>query len=128
MPKIAALVPMRHSSERVPGKNYRPCGGQPLFHHILQTLLATSEIETIVVDTDSEVITADLKENFPSVGMLARPEHLRAGTVPMNEVLLHDTAQVQADFYLQTHSTNPLLKVGDDLQRGKIFFGKLPDL
>jgi CMP-N-acetylneuraminic acid synthetase len=27
----------------------------------------------------------------------------------MNEVLLHDTAQVEADFYLQTHSTNPLL-------------------
>ena len=28
----------------------------------------------------------------------------------MNDILLHDTAQVQADFYLQTHSTNPLLK------------------
>ena len=30
--------------------------------------------------------------------------------MPMNEVLLHDTAQVQADLYLQTHSTNPLLR------------------
>jgi CMP-N-acetylneuraminic acid synthetase len=28
----------------------------------------------------------------------------------MNEILLYDTSQVQADFYLQTHSTNPLLK------------------
>jgi CMP-N-acetylneuraminic acid synthetase len=28
----------------------------------------------------------------------------------MNEVLLHDTAQIDADLYLQTHSTNPLLK------------------
>ena len=28
----------------------------------------------------------------------------------MNEILLHDTEQVPADFYLQTHSTNPLLK------------------
>lgn len=110
MPKIAALVPMRHHSERVSEKNYRPCGGQPLFHHILQTLLVTPEIDTIVVDTDSEVITADLRRNFSSVEILARPEHLRAGAVPMNEVLLHDTAQVQADFYLQTHSTNPLLK------------------
>lgn len=27
----------------------------------------------------------------------------------MNEVLLHDTSQVEADFYLQTHSTSPLL-------------------
>ncbi len=110
MAKIAALVPMRHHSERVTGKNYRPCGGKPLFHHILHTLLATPEIEVIVVDTDSEVIAADLKDNFPSVRTLDRPAHLRAGTVPMNEVLLHDTAQVAADFFLQTHSTNPLLK------------------
>jgi len=28
----------------------------------------------------------------------------------MNEILLYDTTQVKADFYLQTHSTNPLLK------------------
>ena len=28
----------------------------------------------------------------------------------MNEILMYDTAQVEADFYLQTHSTNPLLK------------------
>jgi len=28
----------------------------------------------------------------------------------MNDILLFDTGQVQADFYLQTHSTNPLLK------------------
>jgi CMP-N-acetylneuraminic acid synthetase len=27
----------------------------------------------------------------------------------MNEILLHDIEQVPADFYLQTHSTNPLL-------------------
>ena len=30
----------------------------------------------------------------------------------MNEVLLHDISQVEADFYLQTHSTNPLLTPG----------------
>ena len=28
----------------------------------------------------------------------------------MNDILLHDTHQIQADFYLQTHSTNPLLR------------------
>jgi CMP-N-acetylneuraminic acid synthetase len=26
MPSIAALVPMRHHSQRIPGKNYRPSG------------------------------------------------------------------------------------------------------
>jgi CMP-N-acetylneuraminic acid synthetase len=28
----------------------------------------------------------------------------------MNEILTHDTAQIEADYFLQTHSTNPLLK------------------
>ena len=110
MKKIVALVPMRHTSERVPGKNYRLLAGRPLFHYILSSLSACPEISEIVVDTDSETIAEILKSSFPEVRILERPEHLRAGDVPMNEVLLRDVAQAPADFYLQTHSTNPLLK------------------
>jgi CMP-N-acetylneuraminic acid synthetase len=51
-----------------------------------------------------------LRSDFPQVIVIERPEALRADTIPMNEVLAHDTSQVQADFYLQTHSTNPLLR------------------
>jgi CMP-N-acetylneuraminic acid synthetase len=101
---------MRHASERVPGKNYRPLGGRPLFHHIVGTLRSCPEIDEVVIDTDSEKISADATVSFPGVRVLERPEHLRAGTVPMNDVLLHDTGQVDADLYLQTHSTNPLLR------------------
>ena len=108
--KLAALVPMRHHSQRVPGKNYRPLAGKPLFHHILETLLAVPEIETVMVDTDSEPVMDGVRRFFPTVRLIPRPEHLRADDIPMNDILLHDTAQVQADFYLQTHSTNPLLK------------------
>lgn len=107
---IVALVPMRHHSERVPGKNYRMLAGKPLFHHILDTLLACPEINRIAVDTDSPVIMESLRESYPQVVVIERPDHLRDDTVPMNEVLLHDTSQVPADLYLQTHSTNPLLR------------------
>lgn len=108
--KLAALVPMRHHSQRVPGKNYRPLAGRPLFHHIIETLLAVPEVETILVDTDSEPVLDGLRRLFPTVKRILRPEPLRADDIPMNDILLHDTAQVEADFYLQTHSTNPLLK------------------
>lgn len=108
--KIAALVPMRHHSQRVPGKNYRVVAGKPLFHHIVETLLAVPEINQIIVDTDSNEVMDGLKRHFPAVMIINRPESLRADDVPMNEILIHDTAQVQADFYLQTHSTNPLLR------------------
>jgi CMP-N-acetylneuraminic acid synthetase len=110
MTRIVALVPMRHQSARVPGKNYRPLAGKPLYQHITATLLACPEIDHVVVDTDSFQIAQGLHDVFPQVQVLERPEHLRADTVPMNEVLAHDTSQVPADFYLQTHSTNPLLR------------------
>jgi CMP-N-acetylneuraminic acid synthetase len=58
--------------------------------------------------------------------LVPRPEQLRADDVPMNDILLHDTAQVPADFYLQTHSTNPLLKA-ETISRGiQKFFAELP--
>ena len=110
MSKLVAFVPMRHHSQRVPGKNYRLLAGKPLFHHIVETLLAVPEIAEIHVDTDSEPIMEGLRQHFPRVTVLSRPEHLRADDVPMNDILIHDTSKAQADFYLQTHSTNPLLK------------------
>lgn len=110
MKKLVALVPMRHHSQRVPGKNYRPLAGRPLFHHILETLMAVPEINEILVDTDSEPVMEGLRTTFPSVKVIDRPDDLRADDVPMNDILLYDTAQAQADFYLQTHSTNPLLR------------------
>lgn len=108
--KLVALVPMRHHSQRVPGKNYRVLAGKPLFHHVIETLLAVPEIAEILVDTDSEPVMDGLRQYFPQVKIINRPEQLRADDVPMNDILIHDTAQTQADFYLQTHSTNPLLK------------------
>jgi len=101
---------MRHHSQRVPGKNYRMLAGKPLFHHIVETLLAVPEVSEILVDTDSEPVMDGLRLQFPQVGIISRPEHLRADDVAMNDILIYDTGQVQADFYLQTHSTNPLLK------------------
>ena len=74
--KLAALVPMRHHSQRVPGKNYRPLAGKPLFHHIIETLLAVPEIETVMVDTDSEPVMDGVRRFFPTVNLIQRPEHL----------------------------------------------------
>lgn len=110
MAKLIALVPMRHHSQRVPGKNYRDLAGKPLYQHIIETLLAVPEVNAVIVDTDSEPVMNGLRENFPQVRIIHRPEHLRADNMPMNEILIHDTEQYPADFYLQTHSTNPLIR------------------
>jgi len=109
-PGIVALVPMRHHSERVPGKNYRLLAGKPLYGYIIETLLACPEINQIVVNTDSPVIEEGISDQYPAVTLIQRPAHLCGDMVPMNEILLYDIEQVPADLYLQTHSTNPLLR------------------
>jgi len=108
--RIAALVPMRHDSERVIGKNYRLLSGRPLFHHILETLLECDLIDEVVVDTDSATIREGCTSHFPTVTLIDRPAELRGGNVPMNDILIHDCSLVEADLFLQTHSTNPLLR------------------
>ena len=108
--KIVALVPMRHHSVRVPEKNFRLISGKPLYHYIISSLLQVEEIDQIVVNTDSEIISEGLNIYFPDVKIIKRPEHLRADAVPMNEILMYDVEKIEADLYLQTHSTNPLLK------------------
>jgi CMP-N-acetylneuraminic acid synthetase len=125
--RLAALVPMRHESERVPGKNFKPFAGRPLFHWILETLLACEIVAEIVVDTDSPEIANGVARHFPRVRIVKRPPHLRGGDVPTNEIVLHDAATTDAEFLLQTHSTNPLLRpatVGEAAQR---FLGSLSE-
>jgi CMP-N-acetylneuraminic acid synthetase len=109
-PRLAALMPMRHTSERVPGKNYRAFGnGIPLFHHVLDVLIASGRVDVIAIDTDSPTIKEQCAEKYPDVVIIDRPQHLLGGMTPMNDILIHDVSTIEADFFLQTHSTNPLM-------------------
>jgi CMP-N-acetylneuraminic acid synthetase len=118
---------MRHHSQRVPDKNFRPIAGKPLFHHILGSLLACPEISQVAIDTDSPPIIQGVQQYFPTVRILERPAHLRGDTVSMNEILLYDTSQVEADYYLQTHSTNPLLRSHTISRAIQSFLSEIPE-
>jgi len=108
---LCALVPMRHNSQRVPGKNYRLLNERPLYRYVVDALLASGRVDSIAIDTDSPVIVEDVQRSYgEQVEIIARPSQLTAPTIPMNEILMYDVTQTDADLYLQTHSTNPLLK------------------
>jgi CMP-N-acetylneuraminic acid synthetase len=106
---ITAFVPMKGHSERVPRKNFRDFNGKPLFHWILEALNRTESVDRTVVDTDAERIAEEASERF-GADIIDRPEHLRGDEVSMNRILLHDVEETEADVYLQTHCTNPLLR------------------
>jgi CMP-N-acetylneuraminic acid synthetase len=73
-------------------------------------LLDVPEIDQVCVDTDSSLIKSGLEDSFPDVRILDRPEHLCGDEISMNQIIAHDLSVVEADYYLQTHTTNPLLK------------------
>lgn len=110
MNHVTAIVPMRHASERVPGKNYRDLGGKPLYHHVVETLLKTPSVGEVIIDTDSEFIMKDAAEHLPEVRLVERPAHLRDGRTPMNDVLAHTLKYATHDDVMQTHSTNPFVR------------------
>ena len=111
--KIIAIVPIKHNSERVPGKNYKLFNGVPLYRYILDTLNEIEYISEIVVDTNSHIIKDGLKENYPNIKIYNRPDNLSSGDTPVNKLLINVINQLKldGDIYIQTHTTNPLLRV-----------------
>ena len=103
-------------SERVPNKNFRLLAGRPLYCWTLSALLGSSQIAQVVIDTDADVeklaheIAAQFPKDAQRVTVLPRPQGLRGDMVPMTSILFHDVSTLAADFFLQTHSTNPFLR------------------
>lgn len=110
--KITAIIPIKHHSSRVPGKNYRLMNGKPLYFHILNTLSNCDLVDQIVVDTDSELITEGIRKYFPHITIYPRPPELEGDNVSTNVLLVNvvEKLDLDADIFLHTHTTNPLLK------------------
>jgi len=111
MNKLTALLPMKATSERVPNKNMRDFNGAPLYHAVMKSLLASKYVEKVVINTDSEVIVKDAKKHFgDKVMIIDRPESMQGGDVSMNIIIDYDLQRLEGEHFLQTHSTNPLLR------------------
>jgi len=107
---VAAIVPIKNHSERVKNKNFRNFNGKPLYHHILQTLEKTYAIDKVIVDTDSDRVKSEAPVLFSKVSILERPEKLLGDFTSVNKIIEFDLENSDADVYLQSHATNPLLK------------------
>ena len=108
--KVVALLPMKANSERVRGKNFREFCGKPLFRWILDTLLEVEEIDQVIINTDARAILADNGlVDGDRVTIRDRKPEICGDFVSMNLVIADDLANVDADVYLMTHTTNPLM-------------------
>ena len=122
---VTALVPMKGHSERVPSKNTRMLWGEPLFFHILKSLELAKFVYEIIVDTDSPEIISLIKDNFPKVVVVERPQYLLGDKVPMTPIIEYDTKFAKTKYFFQTHTIVPLLKTSTIDYAIKSYFGGL---
>jgi len=118
---------MKANSERVKGKNFRELAGKPLFRWILDSLLAVKEIDCVVINTDARHILAKngLVES-ERVIIRERKSELCGDMVSMNLILADDIKAIDADTYLMTHTTNPLIS-SETIQSGFTKLAENPD-
>jgi N-acylneuraminate cytidylyltransferase len=108
--KTACFIPIKQNSERVPGKNFRPVGGVPLYQAIVTKALASGCFSTVFVDTNSEEAAAFAKENG-AVPIARKPELALPGANGNDLLVHHAEIQPDFDFYFQLFVTAPLLKI-----------------
>lgn len=102
---------MKANSERVKNKNMRDFNGLPLYRTIMRSLLSSKYIEMVVVDTDSVSIKEDIKKDFgDEVIIIDRPKALHGDFISMNAIIEYDLSRLEGEHFIQTHSTNPLVR------------------
>lgn len=108
--KVVALMPIKANSERVRGKNFRNFCGKPLFCWMLDTLKSISAIDVVIINTDArEILLENGLIEDDRVYIRDRKAEICGDYVSMNLVIEDDIQNIDADVYLMTHTTNPLL-------------------
>jgi CMP-N,N'-diacetyllegionaminic acid synthase len=93
MATAVALIPARHGSKRVPGKNVRALGGHPMLAYTIAPALESGVFQSVMVSTDSEEIAAVARHYGAEVPFL-RPAPFASDTSPDIEWLAHMLAEL----------------------------------
>jgi len=116
---IIAIIPIKHHSARIPGKNFKLMNGEPLYCWIIDTLLQVEVIDQIIIDSDSCYLFNALdmrykdKLNCKKILLHKRSINLCGDDIATNDIFkdIINSMNLNADYYFQTHVTNPLLTV-----------------
>lgn len=106
--KTVAVVPIKMNNVRTPGKNTKPFSdGTPLIHLIQKKLLNSNIIEEVYVYCSNEDICNFL---LPGVKYIKRSKEFDTPEANVIEMIRVFSEAVDADVYVQAHSTTPFLK------------------
>jgi 3-deoxy-manno-octulosonate cytidylyltransferase (CMP-KDO synthetase) len=102
--KAIAIIPARLASTRLPRKILREIAGRPMLAHVYDAARACSQLQDVIVATDSEEIASLCRANGWNYRMTS-PE-CRSGTERVHEV----AQSVPADVYVNVQGDEPLAR------------------
>lgn len=107
--KVAAFLPAKGSSARIPNKNTMLLDGEPMFLRSLKKLTACPSIDEVYLDTESRDIE-DLASDVPC-RILRREPSLASNTTDGNKLFLNECEHTDAEICVQLLGTSPFIKV-----------------
>ena len=93
---VLAIIPCRSGSKRVPGKNFRPFRGRPLYEWTLEQARLSRYIDTLYVSRDED-----------------RPAELCTDTATSEDVMRHHQAAHPHHWIVLLQPTSPLRTAED---------------
>ena len=102
--KAIAIIPARLASTRLPRKVLREINGRPMLAHVYEATRACSQLQDVIVATDSEEIAAVCRQGGWAC-RLTSPDH-RSGTDRVHEV----AQAIEADVYVNVQGDEPLAR------------------
>jgi CMP-N-acetylneuraminic acid synthetase len=113
--KIAAFLPVKGSSDRIPNKNTALLDGKPLFLHTLEKLLRCPFINEVWLDTESDDLRA-LADGL-DCRHLNRDPRLAANSTDGHALYLNEVEHTDADIIVQILCTSPFI-LPETIQKG----------
>ncbi len=106
--KVAAFLPAKGTSERIPSKNQKLLDGKPLFLHTLEKLVEMDCIDQVYLDSESDEIL-NYADYLP-YQKLKRDPALANNKTDGHQMFYNEVKQVDADIYLQILGTSPFIQ------------------
>ena len=112
MTKITAVIPIRKGSQRVKDKNLRPFAGSSLLDLKIQSLLKVSEIDEIIVNTNSEAAIELVEVDYANskVSYHRREEYYASSNCSGSEFFQHLGEVTDTDVFVYAPCTSPFIK------------------
>ena len=105
---VIAIMPIKLTNERCPGKNTRLLGDKPLLQYELDNLKNTGLCDSINVFCSSEDVVPYLPEG---VNYVKRPAYLDLPSSNFTQIFSCFVEYCDADIYVYAHATAPFITV-----------------